>query len=277
MGGSMAVRAILLSLALLIGIGTLIPLATEMAEAGPKKVKKKKRNWRGVKKYSKRWWQLYRAQERRKKALARKKRSIRLRRIRLARARTARAKRTATPARVSSVSKPQMAAPAQAATLPSGDAAPGGWKPSGTSPAELQFRVDNSAGVQVGSASISVVGPAVTDPRSTTRRKTVGGVATTSLRREVIDKMIRENGWIVNDYQKQIDGQDVYVVVAQSQSRLGGIQSRLFYFTEVDGKIYSVATNSPVQEADRLAEESEKVINSLKNRVRPVQRAAVKE
>jgi len=48
----------------------------------------------------------------------------------------------------------------------------------------------------------------------------------------------------------------------------------MFYFTEVDGRIYSVATNSPVQEAERLAEESEKVINSLKARVRPALRAS---
>lgn len=86
--------------------------------------------------------------------------------------------------------------------------------------------------------------------------------------------MIRENGWVVNDYQKDIAGQQVYVVVGQSQARNGQIQSRVFYFTEVDGKIYSVATNSPVQEAERLADESEKVINSLKSRVRPTQRAS---
>lgn len=89
--------------------------------------------------------------------------------------------------------------------------------------------------------------------------------------------MIRENGWVVNDYQKDIAGQNVYVVVAQSQSKNGGVQSRMFYFTEVDGKVYSVATNSPVREQERLAEESEKVINSLKARVRPGLRAWIKE
>jgi hypothetical protein len=134
--------------------------------------------------------------------------------------------------------------------------------------------VDNSAGDQVGSASISVVGPAVGESAGG-RNKMVGGVATTALRREVIDRMIRENGWVVNDYQKEISGQQVYVVVAQSQAKNGGVQSRMFYFTEVDGKIYNVATNSPVQESERLAEESEKVINSLKNRVRPALRASV--
>jgi hypothetical protein len=158
--------------------------------------------------------------------------------------------------------------------LPSGDPAPAGWKRAQVSPAELQFRVDNSAGDQVGSASISVVGPAMGDSSNYGRNKSVGGVSTTALRRDVIDRMIRENGWVVNDYQKEISGQQVYVVVAQSQSKNGAVQSRMFYFTEVDGKIYSVSTNSPVQEQERLAEESEKVINSLKSRVRPTQRAS---
>ncbi len=275
----MVLRAIALSLALLVGIGTIIPVATEFAEAGPrsaKKTKKKKRYWRGVKKYSKRWWQLYRAQERRKKAVAKRKRTLRLRQIRLAKARAARsrtpvktAQRTSTP-----VTRQQTVERAGATVLPSGDPAPQGWRQAQSTPSELQFRVDNSAGDQVGSASITVVGPAV--PHNANARKTLGGVSTSSLRREVIDRMIRENGWVVNDYQKDVAGQPVFVVVAQSQAKNGALQSRMFYFTEVDGKIYNVATNSPVQEAERLADESEKVINSLKSRVRPVQRAATK-
>lgn len=278
----MLVRAIALSLALLIGIGTIIPLATEFAEAGPRKVQKKKRYWRGVKKYSKRWWQLYRAQERRKKARAKARRALNLRQLRLAQQRgtVVKAAPVATGSQTDHATKGATTASQSpnsplAAVLPSGDAAPSGWTPAAVSPTELQFRVDNSAGDQVGSASISVVGPA--SPGTSGARKTVGGVATTSLRREVIDRMIRENGWVVNDYEKDIAGQKVYVVVAQSQARTGALQSRMFYFTEVDGKIYSVATNSPVQEAERLAEESEKVINSLKSQVRPALRAAIKE
>lgn len=258
-------RAIALSLALLVGIGTIIPLATDTTEAGPRKVRKKKqkRYWRGVKKYSKRWWQLYRAQERRKKAVAARKRALRLKQLRLAAARGDQENTVAKAVPV--VKEPQKQ------VLPSGDTAPNGWKQAQASPAELQFRVDNSSGDQVGSASISVVGPAMSaasGPRS------VGGVSTTALRRDVIDRMIRENGWVVNDYQKNISGQDVYVVVAQSQLKNGSIQSRMFYFTEVEGKIYSVATNSPVNESDRLAAESEKVINSLRSRVRPALRAS---
>jgi hypothetical protein len=267
----MLFRAIALSLALLIGGATIIPLATENAEADTRQARKKKkqRSWRGVKKYSKRWWQLYRAQERRKKLRAKGRRTVRLRQLRLARVGPERAvpvqNKTASTGRTSDRVMPSV--------LPSGDPAPSGWRQANVSPSELQFRVDNSSGDQVGSASISVIGPALT-PGDHNQRKSVGGVATAALRRDVIDRMIRENGWVVNDYQKDIAGQPVYVVVAQSQARNGQVQSRMFYFTEVDGKIYSVATNSPMQEAERLADESEKVINSLKSRVRPTQRAS---
>lgn len=264
----MVFRAIALSLALLIGIGAIIPLATDTTEAGPRKHRQHKQA-KKYKKYSKAWWRQYRARQKRKRALQARKRAIRLRQLRLARAAQntgSQGDTTSAPARTKKV---DASAPT---VLPSGDPAPNGWRPSGVSAAELQFRVDNSAGDQVGSASISVVGPAMSGTDN--GRKSVGGVSTTSLRREVIDRMIRENGWVVNDYQKEISGQPVYVVVAQSQAKNGAVQSRMFYFTEVDGRIYSVSTNSPVQESERLAEESEKVINSLKSRVRPTQRAS---
>ncbi len=269
----MLVRAIALSLALLIGGATLIPLATENTEAGPRH-KRKRHKAKKYKKYSKGWWRQYRARMKRKKAMQARKRALRLRQLRLARARAAERNNG------ENVTKPNVAKrqqPEAKAVLPSGDAAPKGWSPAASSPAELKFRVDNSAGDQVGSASIAVLGPAQDQPGDYNRSKSVGGVATTALRRDVIDKMIRENGWVVNDYQKEIDGQQVYVVVAQSQAKNGAVNQRMFYFTEVDGKIYSVATNSPVQEAERLAEESEKVINSLKTRVRGTQRAALKD
>ena len=272
----MLVRAIVLSLALLIGIGAIIPLATQLTEAGPRK-HRKHRHYRHYKKYSKAWWRQYHRRMRRKRALQARKRALRLRQLRLARAHAAEtAKPQGDPVSSAALAKTSKVDKSAPAVLPSGDPAPSGWKATQSTPAELQFRVDNSAGDQVGSASISVIGPAASSSVDS-RNKSVGGVATTSLRRDVIDRMIRENGWVVNDYQKEIAGQQVYVVVAQSQAKNGTIQSRMFYFTEVDGRIYSVATNSPAQEADRLAEESEKVINSLKSRVRPTQRAAVKE
>ena len=154
---------------------------------------------------------------------------------------------------------------ATAALLPSGESAPRSWKQAPSTSSELQFRVDNGGGQQIGAASLSVVGPATESDAGTAwlNRKTLGGVSTSALRRTVIDKMMKEGGWIVNDYQKSINGRRVFVVVAQSKDVAGQLQSRLFYFTEVEGKIYSLATSAPNEASERLARESEKVINSL--------------
>jgi hypothetical protein len=105
----------------------------------------------------------------------------------------------------------------------------------------MRFNVEDN-GSQIGSAAISVVGPASSENAG--HNKTVGGVPQASLRRTVIDRMVRENGWVVNDYQKEVGGKKVYVVVAQTQDG-GTMQNRMFYFTEVEGRIYSVATNAP--------------------------------
>ena len=251
-------RAIALSLALLVGIGTIIPFATNYTEAShTTKKRKKKRSWKGVKKYSKRWWQLYRRQERRKKAQAKARRALRLRQIRLANTRKANKNQTY-------IAKSNPKAKSQNA-LPTGEAAPKGWKRGQVANNELQYQVNNDNGSQAGSAAIAIVGPASME-NDNSRGKTVGGVATSSLRRTVIDKMVREEGWVVNDYQKQIGGKKVYVVVAQSPGAGNRVQSRLFYFTEVDGKIYSVATNAPVDNSMKLEQESEKVVNSLQRR-----------
>lgn len=264
------IRAIVLSLALLIGLGAVIPLATENAEAGARKTKKYKKG-KKYKKYSKRWWRQYHARMRQKRSAAARRRALRLRQMRLAKIREA--QRGAENQSVAA----SMAPPAKkAAILPSGAPAPQGWTNDQATSSELQFRVDDGSGMQIGSAAISVVGAANGETVDTGRNRAVGGVPTTSLRREVINKMIRENGWVVNDFQKEIGGKKVYVVVAQSQQG-STVQSRMFYFTEVEGRIYSVATNAPANNAERLAEESEKVINSLQNRVRPSQQAALRE
>jgi hypothetical protein len=266
----MFVRAIALFLAVLIGLGAIIPLATQQVQAeGPHK---HHRHAKHYKKYSKAWWRQYRARMKRKRSMQAQRRALRLQQLRMANENTSGAQaakpvaKTATPVKNAST--------AQSPTvLPSGDPAPAGWRTAGSNPSELQYRIDNSTGDQIGSASITVVGPSST--HDVGRSKNVGGVPTAQLRRDVIDRMIKENGWVVNDYQKEMGGQPVYVVEAQSQAKNGGVQSRMFYFTEVDGLIYSVVTNSPTQDSQRLAEESEKVIHSLKNRMRPTQRASV--
>ena len=203
----------------------------------------------------------------RKRALQARRRAMRLRQLRLARKRGS-GNRSTKPV-VAKISAP--VEDAKTALLPSGQAAPAGWKRGSATGGEINFSVDNGNG----SASISVVGPATGETVDKGRHRSVGGVPTTALRREVINRMIRENGWVVNDYQKAIGNRSVYVVVAQSQSG-GRVHSRMFYFTEADGRIYSVATNSAAEAADRIAEESEKVIFSLAG-PRPAQQASVRE
>lgn len=268
------IRAIALSLALLIGIGVIVPLATDYAEAGAKKHRKYAKKKKKIKKYSKRWWKLYRARMKRKRSLQARKRALRLRQLRLAKLR--RQDGDAPVKGAKQVSQKAVKEDNSPAVLPTGETAPRTWKKSQSSQSELQFNVADESGAQLGQASISVVGPTMGTDDNNAKTKTVGGVPTVSLRRNVIDRMIKENGWVVNDYQKEIGGKKVYVVVAQSEGTGGRIQSRVFYFAEADGRIYSVATNAPTDSQERIAEESEKVINSLVRNRQP-QQAGLKE
>lgn len=264
----MLIRAIALSIALVIGVGVIIPLATETTEAGPHHSKYKKH--RKYRKYSKAWWRQYHRRQRARRAMAARRRALRLQQLRMAEAR--KSEKSNAPEKKEIIKTSATVEPAS--LLPSGEEAPRGWKKTSATPGELKFGVTDSSGQTVGSASISVVGPAMADGSS---RNSLSGVPTASLRREVINRMVSENGWVVNDFQKEINGKKVYVVVAQSQNG-GRVSSRMFYFTEVDGRIYTVTTTSSPDAADRLSDETEKVINSLQNGARhKVQRAALQE
>jgi hypothetical protein len=160
--------------------------------------------------------------------------------------------------------------------LPMGQLAPQGWVSSKANNNEFLFKVSGDKG-QIGSASLTVVAEATGATVSKGRRKTIGGVSTTDLRRTVIDRMIQENGWVENDYQKEIGGKEVYVVIAKSTDAANQVQSRTFYFTEVDGRIYSLATKARKEESEKLAKQSEKVLETLQGSGKKVQQAKKKE
>jgi hypothetical protein len=282
-------RAIALSLALLLSFGTVATLMTNQSEAYAKHHKKKKH--KKIKKYSKAWWRIYRAKQKRKRALMARKRALKARQMA--------AKNTDGSATELTVAKDITGQPVKATikvaksragknsaarstaavesfqpnVLPSGETAPMGWKRNGSA-SDVQFRLSDNSGTEVGSADLKIVSPSMgEDNDSNLRIKSVGGVSTIALRRTVIDKMIRDNGWVVNDYQKDVDGKKVYVVVAQSPGG-SGLQSRVFYFMEADGKVYSLATSAPADTAEKVAQDSEKVLNSLGRVSRPVQASA---
>ena len=283
-------RAVILSLALLIGLGVVIPLATDYAEAGTKKQKKYKKQAKkkGYKKYSKAWWRAYRARKRQQNSLAARKKALQLRQMRLARERQEEIARNGGKWVIVTTwngsewisrnewvaitsPNPTVPPPGETMAKKSVKTRAKDKKESPAQKSNAQFKVNDSAGSELGSASITVVGPAMSEDDNTARSKTLSGVSTSALRRTVIDQMIRENGLVVNDYQKQVGGKKVYVVVAQSPGMGGQTQSRLFYFAEVDGRIYSVATNSPVEASGQIADESEKIVNVLQRRSGAVQ------
>jgi hypothetical protein len=92
----------------------------------------------------------------------------------------------------------------------------------------------------------------------------LSGVSFSDLRRIAIDKMINAGGWVINDYERQVNGARVFVVIAQTPSDGRSPEKAWnFYFAEVDGKIYSLTLNTPVEFSDKLTVEGEKFISSL--------------
>jgi hypothetical protein len=264
-------RVIALCLVMTFTLGVMVPFATDWSEASKAKISKKKK--KKIKKYSKAWWKMYRAKKRRARMLAVRRRALAKRRAEAV-ASTQNATTTfsgqeaiAKRGRSNTAKVPAQFSPTLGKDTP---VAAGG--------SDLEFRVADQNGQQIGSAQLSVIGVAMPQNEEgasdKTRKQMLAGVPVSALRRTVIDRMIKENGWIVNDYQREVDGKRVFVVVAQSNSAGGATQSRQFYFTEVDGRIYSLATNAPSDYSDKVASDSEKLLKAMShNNNRPTQTA----
>ena len=121
-----------------------------------------------------------------------------------------------------------------------------------------------------GQMNLSVVALSRPNPAFLTSReqkKMLAGVAVADLRRMVIDKMVVVGGWVVNDFVREINGQRVFVVTARTpKDSLTPEKAWTFYFTEAGGRIYGLTTDSPVEFADRMTNEAERFIESLRAR-----------
>lgn len=158
-------------------------------------------------------------------------------------------------------------------------AVPAGWTSQATTRSgEMRFHLRTADGQSAGTAVLTPVtasGVVANDSSlvGSVRAKTLAGVPFRQLRRVVIDRMIAEGGWVTNDMEREIDGHRVYVALAQSAtpagsgrlvtSQPGPITSWTFYFTEVDGRIYNLATNAPLELSPLLVANSEQVVASL--------------
>jgi len=96
------------------------------------------------------------------------------------------------------------------------------------------------------------------------QRQVLGGVSFGELRRIVIDRMITAGGWVTNDYEREVGGHHVFVVTAQTPADGRSPEKAWnYYFTEVNGRIYSLTTEASLQSAERVAAEAERFITSL--------------
>jgi hypothetical protein len=274
-------RAIVLSLVMLFSVGVMLPFTTDWSEASKAKVAKKRKK---IKKYSRAWWRIYRAKQRRARALAARRRALAERRETAA-ALAQKAAETnsvetaaATNQRGGSTDKRRRGGEKQ---TPRVTPVLGGETAVAAGGSDLQFRVADVEGRQIGSAELRVVGAAMPTNEEgmpeRARKQMIAGVPVSALRRTVIDKMISENGWIVNDFQREVNGRKVFVVVAQTSAG-GSVQSRQFYFTEIDGRIYSLSTNAPNDYSEKVAADSERALTTILQRGgnRPAQSAELR-
>jgi hypothetical protein len=253
-------RAAALSLLVLFSVAVMLPLADSSAHnsSGSAVTHRKKR----IRRHSRAWWRRYRAHLRRKRAMQLQN-----------------AQKTYAPEQ----SRDDVALAPNTSAITGGTyndprgifslTLPGGWTSRPVSAnGETMFRIYAPGGRPIGRAVLSVI-PLVAASEGAlnarARARALGGVPIADLRRTVIDKMIAMNGWVINDLEREINGRRVLVVIAQTAASSDGStpqQSWTFYFTEMDGRIYSLATSTPLEFSDRLALESEQVMASFQSR-----------
>ena len=230
--------------------GSLAKWSRGAAASGRKQNKKYRRRSRA-------WWRRHRA-----RARLRRERAERRRRERLAAWRTANPG-LPIPAALAPVAFRSVNAAAARRPAPAPAPAAAAAAPRRTARGETTFTVRGADGRAAGTA---VVAPVALQPEAAAgpRAKMVGGVNVGTLRRTVIDRMVAEGGWVTNDFVKETNGRRVFVVLAQTGAPGAPTQSLTFYFTEVDGRLYSLATTAPVELAAPVAAGSEQFMASIR-------------
>jgi hypothetical protein len=118
-----------------------------------------------------------------------------------------------------------------------------------------------------GQMNVSVVALSRPNPAFLTTReqnRMLGGTDVADLRRIVIDKMVISGGWVTNDFVREVNGARVFVVTARTPRDVKSPEKEwTFYFTEADGRIYSLTTDAPAESAERMSNEADRFINKL--------------
>jgi hypothetical protein len=252
-------RPLVLALLVLSLVAAGLPVSDSLAHwTGRSHVHRKSKHKRYHRR-SRAWWRRHRARIRQRQARVARLRAARLARLRQGGPKSGQPRRPV-------VSAVAPIAPVQGPRAPFDLAKPSTWTSANSgAPGTMQFRVSSPDGRAAGTASIAPVSLSGAEIAvASIRTKTLGGVPFAALRRTVIDRMVVEGGWVVNDMERQIQGRRVYVVIAQSGTAGVARQSWTFYFTEMNGRVYSLATNSPIEFAAPLAADAEQVMTSLR-------------
>jgi hypothetical protein len=266
-------RTFLLAFLIMALVAGGLPVTESLAKWGRPAVAKRKKN----KRHSRAWWRRYRARmrARRERAMLRRQRT---------QAGPAGPLSSATNTSLLSFGEGSLAAapPAEAAPaagratrratgggrLPFEFTTPYNWgSPRRSASGDLVFAVRTPDGRAAGAAVLAPVSLKAADLTSspvTAKTKTVGGAPVAALRRTVIDRMVAEGGWVVNDVVQEIRGRRVFVVIAQTGEPGAPTRSWTFYFTELDGRVYSLATTAPLELAAPVAAASEQFMASLR-------------
>ena len=291
----MFLRALVLTILIMCTVAATLPLSDSLAHwASRPSVSRSKGRY--ARRHSRAWWRRYRARIRRQRAVAAERRRRRAATLTATAAPASllvpaanHAAGTAHAGTPGSLVLPGVALPSTSALSnitslkplpavvpatkdalrelprPAASPLPGSWSSAAASRAgEMRFNVRAADGRVRSSAVWSRVNvPSATASISDARSKTFAGVPVTLPRRTVIDRMVAEGGWVTNDVQRQVGERRVFVVTAQSVAASGERRAWMFYFTESDGQVYSLATNAPVEFADALAAESEQAVVAL--------------
>ena len=301
----MFLRALVLTVLIICTVAVTLPLSDSLANWSSRTSAARRDNGRHTRRRSRAWWRRYRARLRRQRAVAAERRRRRSALLTAAGKRVSPFAPAAnhatlilgdarkfglpvvplpTTASLSSIipvapittapSPAPLVSPAAKEALkelprPSALPLPKGWNSAASSrTGETHFNVRAADGRMRSSAVWSRVNvqAATSSSVADTRSKNFGGVPVAVLRRTVINRMVAEGGWVLNDVQRQFGERRVLVVTAQSIAAGGERRAWTFYFTESEGQVYSLATNAPFEFADALAAESEQAVVALGSR-----------
>jgi len=141
---------------------------------------------------------------------------------------------------------------------------PAGWSTDAVKNGVSTFRIAGDTGEAQATLTVVTAAPSPNQLFWRQQRNTLAGVSFTDLRRTVIDKMVTSGGWVINDRQKDVAGQKVFEVIAQTPAG-NGKREQVWnvYFTEMNGRIYSLTTQTAESSNARVTSDAEKFIGTF--------------